>query len=99
MQPIREENVSVASVGKITASSRWGHREFESRNVKFLTRISRQNKRYTNMDLAIPFGLEFRDSDRSSGNAWFKSLRSRVFSIANITFFSPFLISSTVPTI
>ena len=54
MQPIIKENVSVASVGKNIASSRLGHREFESRNVKGFTRISRQNKRYTNMDLAIP---------------------------------------------
>ena len=90
MQPIIEGNISVASVGKTNASLRWGDREFESRNVKFLTRITRQNKRYTNMDLFIPFGLEFRDSDRSSGNAWFKSLHSRVFSIANITLFSQF---------
>ena len=35
MQPIIEENISVASVGKTNASLRWGHREFESRNVKF----------------------------------------------------------------
>ena len=54
MQPIIKENVSVTSVGKNIASSRLGHREFESRNFKFFTRISRQNKRYTNMDLAIP---------------------------------------------
>ena len=54
MQPIIEENISVVSVGKTNAPLRWGHREFESRNVKFLTRITRQNKRYTNMDLFIP---------------------------------------------
>ena len=64
MQPIIKENVLVASLGKNIASSRLGHREFESRNVKFFTRISRQNKRYANMDLAIPRG--------------FKSLRSRL---------------------
>ena len=98
MQPIIEENTSVASVGKTNVSLRWGHPEFESRNVKFLTRIYRQNKRYTNIDLAIPFGYPLSDSDPSSGNAWFKSLRSRVFSTANITFF-PILISSTFPTI
>ena len=84
MQPIIKENVSVASVGKNIASSRLGHREFESRNVKFSTRISRQNKRFTNMDLAIFLG--------------FKSLRSRVVSL-QISHFFPMFISSTVPTI
>ena len=84
MQPIIKENVSVASVGKNIASSRLGHREFESRNVKFFTRISHQNKRYTNMDLAIPLG--------------FISLRSRVLSL-QISHFFPIFISSTVPTI
>ena len=58
MQPIIKENVSVASVGENIASSRLGHREFESRNVKFFTRISRQNKRFTNMDLAIFLGFK-----------------------------------------
>ena len=76
MQPIIKENVSVASVGKNIAPSRLGHREFESRNVKFFTRIFRQNKRYTNMDLAISLG--------------FKSLRSRVL-LLQISHFSQFL--------
>ena len=84
MQPIIKENVSVTSVGKNMASSRLGHREFESRNVQFFTRISRLNKRYTNMDLAIPIG--------------FKSLRSLVLSL-QISHFFPIFISSTVPTI
>ena len=35
MQPIMEENISVASVGKTIASYRWSHRELESRHVKF----------------------------------------------------------------
>ena len=59
-----------ASFCKNIAPSRWGHRGLESRHVKFFTRISRENKIYTNMDLAIPLGLEFRESDRSSGTAW-----------------------------
>ena len=60
MQPIIEENISVASVGKTIASSRWGHCEFESHHVKI----------YTNMDSAIPLGLRFWESDRSSRTAW-----------------------------
>ena len=90
MQPIIEENISVASVGKTIASSRWGHREFESRHVKFLTRISRQNKRYTNMDLAIPLGLEFRGSDWSSRTAWVQIPLFTCFYSCKITLFSQF---------
>ena len=59
-----------ASVGKNIASSRWDHRGFEPHDVKFFTRISRENKIYENMDLTIPLGLEIRESDRSSGTAW-----------------------------
>ena len=59
-----------ASFCKNIAPSRWGHRGLESRHVKFFTRISRENKIYTNMDLAIPLGLEFRESDRYSGTTW-----------------------------
>ena len=44
---------SLQLVIKNIASSRLGHREFESRNVKFFTRISGQSKRYTNTDLAL----------------------------------------------
>ena len=79
-----------ASFCKNIAPSRWGHRGLESRDVKFFTRISRENKIYTNMDLATPLGLEFRESDRSYGTHGFKSLCSFVSIIVNITFFSSF---------
>ena len=59
-----------ASFCKNIASSGWVPIGFESRYVKFFTRISRENKIYTNMDFAILLGLEFRESDRSSGTAW-----------------------------
>ena len=79
-----------ASFCKNIASSRWGHRGFESRDVKFFTRISRENKIYTNIDLAIPLRLEFRESDRSYWTHGFKFLCSRVSITVNITFSSSF---------
>ena len=72
-----------------------------ARHFKFLARISRQNKRYMNMDLAIPLGLEFRESDRSSGTARVQIPSFTCFYHCkyHIAFQIPILISSTVPTI
>ena len=56
----------------------------------FFAGISRQNKRYTNMDSAIPVGLEFRESDRSSRTAWVQIPSFTCFIIANIILFSQF---------
>ena len=56
----------------------------------FFAGISRQNKSYTNMDSAIPVGLEFRESDRSSGTAWVQIPSFTCFIIANIILFSQF---------
>ena len=66
----------------------------------FFAGISRQNKRYTNMDSAIPVGLEFRESDRSSGTAWVQIPSFTCFYHCkyHIAFQIPILISSTVPT-
>ena len=56
----------------------------------FFARISRQNKRYTNMDSAIPLELEIRESNRSSGTAWVQIPSFTCFIIANIILFSQF---------
>ena len=65
----------------------------------FEGRISRQNKRYTNMDLAMLLGLEFRGSDRASETAWVQIPSFTCFYHCKYHVVFLILISSTVPII